>query len=305
MHNASDKAEQIKKLEIGKGLPWLLQKAYEILGNPILIHDMEYKVIAHNQDITTDDPIWNEYAASGTVGYGWLDFFKNECFLEAAANAKTITFLTSDKLKYNRIYGKLFNQNNIQVGCACITACNQPFAEDAPILFEAVCAAFSKELGRDKFYDEYGQAYLEKLMDELIAGISDKELYTAHVESIYMHLKANLYLAAVDIGQCDPTYARLAYFRDLLKETQPEYTYAIHGDKILIIIGTDDTSLYTEQDLAPLYRLFREHNLYAGVSRSFENLFELQKYYQQAVSALHKGLAASGQHVFLYEQFNR
>lgn len=299
MQNSSSKSERIKALANGEGIDYLLQEAYAILGNPILIHDMEYKAVALNKNAVTDDPIWNAYATKGTVGRKWLDFFKNECFLEAAANAKTITFLTSDKLKYNRIFGKLFNKNNIQIGCAVLLACDKPFADEDPILFEELCAILSAEFGKNDFYNVYGQAYFEKLMKELIAGVEDAALYAAHVESIYLHLKSNLYLAVVDIGKCDPTYTKLTHYRDLLKKTQPEYAYAIYGNSILIIIGTDSPKLYIEKDIHQLHRFFHENNIYAGISESFENLFELGKYYRKALAAMEGGPGFPGQHIFM------
>lgn len=304
MRSASNMADLINGLKNGKGIPYLLQKAYAILENPILMHDMEYKVIAHNENVVTDDPIWIEYATNGTVGADWLDFFKNECFIETAANAKTITFLTSDKLQYNRIFGKLFNKNNIQIGCACMVACNKPFEEEDSLLFEEICAVFSKEFGKNQYYTDYGQAYLEKLLAELIAGISDKDLYTAHVESIYMHLQTNLYFAVADIGEATSDAAKLAQCRDAFRKTQPEYTYAVYDKYVLIIISIDDSQLYVEKHLKQLYRLFRKNMIRVGISSCFDNLFELPRYYKEACKALQAGLENAAQGVFLYEQLS-
>lgn len=301
MRNSSTKMEQIKSLKNGRGLQHLLNKAYKIFENPILIHDMEYKAVELNKNVITDDPIWNEYAATGTVSYNWLEFFKNECFIEAAADAKSITFLKSDKLKYDRIYGKVFNKNNIQVGCAIMVACNKPFEDGDSLLFEDFCVILSIELGKNKFYNDYGQIYFEKLVSELINGISDIAIYTAHVESIYMHLKSTLYFAVIDISKADATYTQLTYFRDLFKKTQPEYMYAIYCNYIVIIISIDEQILYVEKNLNKLNRLFRRQNIYAGISGAFGNLFDLNKYYNEALSVLNSDTEIVRQNIFLYE----
>lgn len=299
MLSLHEKAEKINNLKNGKGVEYLLDEAYKIFGNPILIHDMEYKAIALNKNVVTDDPIWNEYATTGTVGHSWLDFFKNECFLEEAANTKSITFLTSDKLKYDRIFGKVFNKNKIQIGCAVILACDKAFEDDIPVLFERFCAVISAELSKIDFYTHYGQAYFEKLVGELVAGVDDLALYTAHLESIYMHLKSSIYLAVIDIGKRDPRYLRLQYFRDLFKQIQPEYAYAICGKYILAIISTDELVLKTDKDLHNLNQLFHKDSIYAGVSRPFENLLEMDKYYKEAMDTLACAADTTDRHIFL------
>ena len=46
---------------------------------------------------------------------------------------------------------------------------------------------------------------------------------------------------------------------------------------------------------------FEQNNLFVGISSSFENLYDLQKYYNEAISALKDGIAgSSGRHIFLY-----
>lgn len=296
--------EQLKALEKGRGVQYLLNEAYKIFGNPVLAHDMEYKLIACTENIVTDDPIWNEFITTGTIDSKWLEFYKNEGFFDAAANTKKMTFLISDKLKYHRIYVKLFNRNGTQVGCVVLKACDKPFKEEDPELFEYFCDIFSEELCQDEYYQNYGQEYLNTLVAKLIMGeVKDREIYEAHVESIYMHCKDNLYLAVADISKSDPTYSRLLFFRDLSKLTQPAFRYAIFDNYIVIIISTDDIALNVKRDLKQLNALFKENDIYAGVSSCFDNLFELNKYYDEAVRTLKNGLKSNGsQRIFLFEE---
>ena len=302
MSDQLNKMEKINSLKNGRGVQYLLNEAYKILGNPILVHDMEYKIIAYTENIVTDDPIWNEFTTTGTVGRERLEFYKNEKFYYAAANAKKVTFLISDKLKYERILGKLFNSDNIQIGIASIEA-HTPFPDDILKLFECFCSVLNKEFSKSEYYRIYGQEYQEILINKLIEGdIEDKEIYTAHVESVYMNLKKYLYLAVVDTVQCDPEHIRLPYFRDLFKKTQPAFKYCLHSDYVVIIISSDDEIFCVKKDLNKLNRIFKQNNVYAGISGCFENLFELKKYYTEAVHALNCGLKSNGlQQVFLYD----
>jgi len=282
--NLASKIKRLKSIKNGKGVQHILDEAYKILENPILTHDMEYKVIATTENIVTDDPIWNEFESTGMVGYDRLVFYKEEFFFELAANAKKITFLFSDKLKYDRIYGKLFTENKIQIGCACMVACYNPFDDDSSELFEVACDILNKEFCLSKFYQTYGQTYMETLVSQLIEdSIEDKSLYIAHMESIYISLKSHLYLAVVDMTQCNPTYTKLVYFRDMFKQVRPDFKYAIYSKYIVIFISSDNATLFID-DFDKLYGIFEQNNLCVGVSRCFENLSELSKYFNEAVA---------------------
>jgi len=306
MGKTMTKMEQLQALKNNEGIQYLLNEAYKILGNPILVHDMDYKIIALTENIVTDDPIWNEFAATGTISSDWLEFYKNENFLDAVANAKKIAFLMSDKLKYERILGKLFNRDNIQIGIVSMEA-HKPFLDDIAKLFECFCDILNKEIATIEYYRNYGQEYQETLINKLIEGrIEDRESYSAHVESIYMNLKYFLYLALADITLYDPTYTKLPYFLDLFKCTQPAFKYSIYSNYIVIIISSDDEMLNVKKDLIKLNKLFEQNNIYVGISSCFENLFELNKYYVEAVNALNYGLKSnSAQRAFQYCEMNQ
>ena len=271
MHESLDKMKKIKALiNNGKGIRYTLSEVYKILGNPIIIHDRDYNALACTEDIVTDDPIWS--------------------------------FLITDKLKYDRIHGKLLDKDGITVGAATIVACHKPFEDDILELHEAVCDALSIELCQDNFYTDYGQAYLESLVSRLIEGrIEGNEFYyTAQVDSIYTDLGNNLYLAVMDIPKCT-TDTQLEYFRDLFKRTQPAYKYFIYAPYILMIAGTNDSTFNVKKDLRKLSKIFSEHHIHVGVSGRFENLFKLQRYYIEAVDALNAGLkSGSRQRIFLH-----
>jgi len=271
MHESLDKMKKIKALiNNGKGIRYTLSEVYKILGNPIIIHDRDHNALACTEDIVTDDPIWS--------------------------------FLITDKLKYDRIHGKLLDKDGITVGAATIVACHKPFEDDILELHEAVCDALSIELCQDNFYTDYGQAYLESLVSRLIeGGIEGNEFYyTAQVDSIYTDLGNNLYLAVMDIPKCT-TDTQLEYFRDLFKRTQPAYKYFIYAPYILMIAGTNDSTFNVKKDLRKLSKIFSEYHIHAGVSSRFENLFKLQRYYIEAVDALNDGLKSGRrQRIFLH-----
>lgn len=304
MSNLMNKIKQINALENGGGMQYLLNEGYKILGNPIYVHDIDYKLLSCTENIITDDPLWNELIITGLHGDDTIELFKNEYFIDAVANAKNIAFLASDKLKYSRIIGKILYRNNFTVACANIVACNKPFQDDDPIIFERLCTKFSLEVSKNEYYQIYGETHQETVIKELIEGcINDKRLYTRCVAELYDGLKNYLYIAIADIAKFDPEHARLAYFKNVFKQTYPMFKYAIYSGYIVIIISSDDIKLNIKEDLKELNKLVEEHNICVGISHCFENMFDAQAYYTEAFKALNYGLNSAGsQRIYFYNE---
>jgi hypothetical protein len=298
-----DKSERLKAIENGKGVQYICDEAYKILGNPLLVHDMEYKLLAHNKDAVNDDPIWNEFATNGTIDISRLEFYKNETFFDMVAYAEKVTFLPSDRLKHDRIFGKLFTKDQIQVGCVIMLECDKPFENNDMQLFEIVCDILSEELSESEYYRNYAQTYMETLVGKLIEDSLDNKLIdnTALITSIYAGLKGNIRLAVADISQIDPTFNQLVFFRDLFKRTQPSFKYVIYSNYIVILMCSDSEIFHIKHDLHKLYKIFEQNNIHAGISSRLENLFILSKYYNEAVNALKHGLKTNdSQRIFPY-----
>jgi len=300
-----DKKERLKKLK-GTGIQHILNSAYEILGNPILMFDTSYNLLAFTEGIVTDDWLWNELTTLGTFSHETVDFFNSEHFILSYAGSEVVSLMQSSKLKYDRMNGKLFDRDNVQLGDINVTACSKPFEENDMELIEFLCEILSIELQNSEFYQNIERVYQESLLDDFIEGnLSDSDIVKNRVEKLHSELKPNLYVAVVDVTLYEQTNTHLAYFRDLFRKLQPEYKYYVHLNNIVIIINTDYTILSVKRDLDKLNEFFAKYTICAGVSRSFSDLYELREHFRQAINALNYGLKSKRkQQFFNYDDFS-
>ena len=300
-----NKKERLKKLK-GTGIQHILNSAYEILGNPILMFDTSYNLLAFTEGIVTDDWLWNELTTLGTFSHETVDFFNSEHFILSYAESEVVSLMQSDKLKYDRMNGKLFDRDNVQLGDINVTACSKPFEENDMELIEFLCEILSIELQNSEFYQNIERVYQESLLDDFIEGnVSDSDTAKSRVEKLHSELKPNLYVAVVDVTLYEQTNTHLAYFRDLFRKLQPEYKYYVHLNNIVIIINTDYTILSVKRDLDKLNEFFAKYTICAGVSRSFSDLYELREHFRQAINALNYGLKSKRkQQFFNYDDFS-
>ena len=295
----------LKSIESGRGIKFILDLAAEILENPIVLIDTSYKLLAHTQCEVSDDPVWNELTTRGKFSHGMVNFFNSENFINAVATTDVITILTSKHLKYDRICGKLYDRDGVLIGSIAVVACYRPFTQEDYARAETICEYLSVELQNSEFYDKLARVFQENLVSDIIDGRHSGKPFTyEEIQEIYSGTKSNLYVGVVDISRYEDTYTHLAYFRDLFYELQSEFKYYIYLNNIVIIMSTDNPILTAEKDLKPLDKFFAKHNLYAGISSSFQDIANLHKHYKDALNALNYGLMSKcSKTTFMYDDY--
>lgn len=280
------KAEQMKKLKTGKGIQHLLDEGYKILKNPINTFDTDYRLIAYTET-SLDDRFWNELITTGTFDFDAQMFFMNECFTDEVANAEKLALMKSDKLKYDRILGHIYNGNGIKVANVLMFESNGAFTPDSIAAFEILAELLTEEIREDAHYIRYGEEYQDRWIKKLIAyDIEEKGLYSPHVQILYNDFKTNLYLAIVDVSRSAMRHKGLDYIVAMFREKQKKFKYAIQNGFIIMLMSTDSKIFNIEVELEGIVNFIYREKFYVGISSCFENLFELRKYYAEALQAL-------------------
>jgi hypothetical protein len=297
--------DQIKTLETGKGIQYLLDAAYRIFGNPIVMFDTNYSLKAFTDDIN-DDPLWNTLVKTGTFSMAYQEFFTSERFTENAANAVKLVIMKSNKLKYDRILGNIFNKENIKVANIVMVECNRPFGHDINAAFEVFADKITEEIKNDNYYTVYGREYHDAIIKKILdKQIIDTFMYTPHVQILYDGFLDYLYLAVIDINvkQNEKSLDKLTQIKDMLVQRYPSFKFAIYSGYILMIISSRYNVFSSEIVLGNQENVFVKNNLVVGISNSFENLYELDKHYKEALDVLKSGITATnaghgGQRIF-------
>ena len=299
--------EQIKALENGNGLQYLLNAAFLILHNPMYIIDAEYNLLAFN-DAPVDDPIWTNLIETGTYSLEALELLAKERFIEETVNAKKTTALESETLRCKRLSGHVYLRNGAGIGLVVMYECFAPFDTEAEEAFEAFTEKVSAEVSDCDYFALLSLAFNEESIKRLLDGTNEPPLvYNPRAQVLYDGFADYLYVAVVHVPRQEMLETvhkkRLAYCKSFLKAMFPSCKFALYGDYVVMLTSAKDKVF----DSAPFYfthaDMIEQNNLYIGVSGSFENLYDLRTYYGQAVSALENGLAKGDkQRVFVYQE---
>ena len=297
--------EQVKALENGKGIQYLLDSAYKIFSNPVYMVDAYYNLIAFSENPAADD-FWNEVITTGTFHTHSLDIIENEDIVVVISASKKIALVKYDKWEYARMTGHIFNRDNNWVGQTTMHA-HIPFDAERTEAFEALTEKISSEIHDYeyfiklpvKFHNDTINKFLDKTVKKTMASIPQTQVmyygFGKYLNVAVVSVERNNILEGVH-------QTRLEYFRSLLKTKYKSFKYAIHSGKIVMLMSSQDKNFYGAPFFAPNNDFFKENGLYIGISNNFENLLETRNYYEQALAALENGMkSSSSQRVFLHD----
>ena len=285
----------IDAIDINKDLQCLLDSAYSILKNPMLIHDTNFKLMVFN-DVPVNDLNWKEITSTGTYSTETQELFSKLNILDDIANTDKYVILKNDRWNFQKMVGYVYNREHIKVAVLVLYASNAPIEPDDASAFEKFIDKISCKIRDDDYYIRFGRQLHQELIIKLLDRvIHEPAKYTHHVQILYDNFKDYIYTAVLDISHNSGRTAanhqeKLLYFKSIFESKFQLYKYAVYSDYLVIIMSSKYNDDNNEQFFDNENNFIKQNNLFIGMSKSFENLYELRKYYDQAVDALKMGL---------------
>ena len=164
--------------------------------------------------------------------------------------------------------------------------------------FELILDKISSEIRDYEYFAKQPVIFFENTINKLLdRTFSSTPVNNPQAQIMYYGLENYLNIAVVDAASDNVMEnvrrSRLVYFRSLLKNKYKFFQYAIYADQIVALMSSKYDNFDWFSFLAANSGFFEENGLYIGISGSFSDIYEARLYYDQAVAALTKGIAAS------------
>jgi len=297
--------DRISVLENGKGIQYLLDTAYIVFNSPVYVIDAFYNLIAYS-GVPADEPFWSELIKTGTFDADAKELMASENVVRDVSNSGKIVRLKYDGWKHNLITGHIYNGDNIWVGETTISE-NIPFDAERTAAFELLLDKISGEIHDYEYFTKQPAIFFENTINKLLdKTVSNTPVNNPQAQIMYYGLERYLNVAVVDAVRDNIMESvhrsRLAYFRSLLKNKYQFFQYAIYEDQIVALMSSKYDNFDWVSFLTANTGFFQENGLYAGISGSFSDVYDMRRFYDQAVAALAKGIAGkNGARVFAHK----
>ena len=297
--------QKVRDLENGQGLQYLLDSAYTIFNNPIYMIDSFCNLIAAS-DGPLELPAWNELVMTGTFSVDLKVNVASTGLLEQIGALEQLVYVkkSEEHPDYGILTGQILNQTQDFVGELVLYEYYSSFNTETMDAFALLLDKIASEIYDYAYFITLPAQFLDLMVAKLLDKTARTTLtYYSQARIMRDHFDPYLYVAVLDAKRKDLLehvhQRRLEYFISLLKTSFLSYKSTIHLGHIVMLMSSAHGDPHAASLLGEDYSLFQYNGLYAGISSAFEDIYDFDQYYQQALNTLTQGMeTGSGEQVF-------
>lgn len=268
----------------GKGISYIIDTASKVFGNPILLADQSFKIIACSGADDISDPFLQNIVQEG---------FFPESYIKQTARKSEVKSTSIDVIPPVKSDGhRNYMVMDLEVkgryfGFATLVE-ESPFRDGDNMMFSYLCRILVTELrgvaNQPYAYMRDSEYVLLEMLDNKLQG---------------RILQARISQSGLSFS---PDKKRLLVLRERNSDTEQKLRYeflldsffnrlqkspcVIYRDAIVCLIDEGSTALFTGDTPASLTDLLQFYNLICGISNEIADPRKLSMYYEQALNAL-------------------
>ncbi len=275
----------------GRGVPYIVEIAGELLENPVLLGDSNNRLIGSSVFPDLDDEPWMEFRNTGFCTFEYAQKYKFEEFIEKSVRSKkAIIGDVNEHFKYRRIFCPVVVSGRI-AGHMAVLEYNRKLTEEDLEIAEFICEIIANEMTGANSHANAKNLLTNQLLVDLLQGtITDETVLERRLANMKWLLPDKKYLISIDINNFSESFALVPYFRESLQEKLCFIETVYYQGSLLMLIGCNEEKEFITKDFDCFANYLKDKHLKAGISHYFEELIELNKAYGQARSALEIGV---------------
>jgi PucR family transcriptional regulator, proline-responsive transcriptional activator len=301
---ASNISSILSALTKGNGLKELVEISTKLLGNPIIVTNSSYKIMAMS-DFDIDDHHWRYAKTYGYCNQESINKYKSEGIAKKVIESENPILLTDAIAKnIHIILKKLVIENKI-IGYIGVHIVNNEFVQSNFDAINLLADIISIEMKNEI----YGEGFTNKAYESIIIDLLNNEI---PIESILenrlkaanWHLKESFSLIKIPLSKSDHSIWFFDYFCSELTKRTTLCKFVKYHDSLVVIINYDTQDEY-KQEIDNIKYILKSNKIEGGVSSVFTKLElrYLKFFYNQASKAREIGKLTntSSEYIFFYE----
>lgn len=283
---------KISLLEVllsGKGIYEIIDVASKLIGNPLIVIDLSFKVLANSPIEKITDLLWMDKVKRGYCSY---EFIGELTKLESLKNGRKTSYpfeVTCPESPNKKVVFKI-KVGGKTIGNIILIECEKqidPYDYDYLMLISQI---ISMELEKKQFYRNARNVLSEEILYDLLENnIKNKTIIEERIKNGGLVFSSHIEVLVVDISNYDSKQSIYARYLDsrLANIFPMGKSIYYNGDVIIINDRNYFESGHGKKDKIKDFLL--ENNLKMGISNEFCSIENCSIYYQQAIRSLKIG----------------
>ena len=270
----------------GSGLQGILDAAYTVFENPLIVSNSSYKVLAHVERPDCENTILNHIRQTGYYPDFYIEFSMKRIDLTTVFDCKKPIEILSDSFSPDRYITRAITLNNSIIGFATCVEIDKKFDAIDLTLFEVFCQTIMSEL---RSYDIAQQASVrqyEFFINDLISMNFSPDTLDATAKRF--KLKNDGLISVLSFlfnDNKEPHKFQISHCKTTLENAVPHSRCAFYKGNIVMLLF-QPAPPYSKAKLTEMLRPHMDtYGLHCGLSRCFAYLGDMSKFYKQSIVA--------------------
>jgi hypothetical protein len=270
----------------GAGLAGIVQTAAALLGNPVIVFDASFRIVAHSGHEEIDDYIWSENIRKGYCSYDFIAAVNRMDSVRRGKQSDVSYEVACEETANTKLISKI-KVGGKQIGNVLLLGCKHPFRPIDGELLSLTATVLAEEMGKSSYYRNAKNIKVE----DIICGLLEQQLQDSNtiqerLHSADLRLGNNLLVLLFDLtGYVDPGRYD-DYLGERLQQLFPGSPCTYYEGRIVLIYNG---SLSRELVHGPLPEFLSQTGVNLGISSMFSSLNQCRMHYLQALSAIRIG----------------
>ena len=273
-----------------KGLQVLLDEAYKILRNPMIIIDNSYKILAMNKEVTSINENFNLQIQLGYLLEENLADIKSAKVYEAMRQTK-LPYYSKDPKSGLTWINSLVYVYGIEAAHLGVIETEKKFTPQDQEFIHFLCNLISLELQKNDSYIRNHGIMHNVFLSELLEGIiTSPALIDIRSRQLDWQTSGNFCIMTIFDKSHSLFNKKAANISEYLKPIFPNSHWAVYENKIVFLLSLKDKHFeaYLEND-SRLMSYLKDNELVASFSTVFKELTSTTNAYRQSLKAFELG----------------
>ncbi|MEK4851442.1 helix-turn-helix domain-containing protein [Paenibacillus sp. FSL H7-0756] len=285
------KGRMLEACVAGKGLDVIVCAAAELMGNPVIIIDVSYKVLAASDCSGVTDPTWSDNLHKGYCSYDFIAAVHQLKSVQTGIESLEAYEVECSGSQVTKLVAKI-RIGSKPVGNVIVLGDTRPIERRDHELAGFTAGLVAAELAKNSFYRNSSQAEYEELIYGLLENEENGPLLIQESLRSGMHLpEGRLSVLVLDLAGYDVSVSdkHTGYLRDQLHLHFGEERLIFYHEYMVGVSEGESVSSKSREVDPSLREFLVSHQIRLGISRQFTGLTDCRKYYLQALKALEIG----------------
>lgn len=276
-----------------RGVQHLLELSEPVLGNPIVVLDPAYRVLASTVSFDTDDWMFSQLFELGYLTQESFNKLRdNNYFTSKYYTGETVIVPPSPVKENYSTLTSILDPTKTHVRYEVLMEfCNAPYSEGLLQLYLYLLERIKYYLEEEDPVSASRERYEYLVLDILEERCTDPAEIEERSNCFLTHHQGKFNAIVIRLEHNTEMFRKFAL--STLQDLYPEFPFIMYRDSILCFANLGNVNQHLEESaqsiLSRLTDYLSHANAYAGISVQFERLNQLRQAYLQAEQALEIG----------------